>query len=102
MSGIRIHNGTPPVSQPRESEGTEGQGKVKAKAGESRAPDEAVKFSPQETAFHRLFTEVGAQAESTQARKVQDFKHHVEEGTYKPNLRVVAERMLAYLTEKKD
>lgn len=56
---------------------------------------DAVQFSREETSLHRLYRSVRETEETSRAEKIEELRRAVKNGTYRPNLMVVAERLLS-------
>lgn len=68
-------------------------------AGRSRngaqSVDEAVEFNREETSLHRLYRATRDTVEMSRGEKIAELRDAVKNGSYRPNLMVVAERLLS-------
>lgn len=84
---------TSPQPQRVRPKGTERQPERTTRAPSSET--EAVKFEREETSLHRLYESTREMEETSRQKKIEDLRRAVQNGTYRPNLMVVAERMLS-------
>lgn len=57
---------------------------------------DAVQFRREDTSLHRLYRSVRETEETSRAEKIEELRRAVKNGTYRPNLMVVAERLLSH------
>ena len=96
MSSIKINGGPPAVSR------ATGNEKEEHKATTESAPEkqsEAVSFNKKDTALHQAFGDVVDNVEAAQSEKVSKIRQAIVDGTYEPDLKVVAERLLIELSK---
>ena len=101
MSTIKSSGGIAPATPLRSVEPTDETNETKKSQG-TLLPDEAVKFTRNDTKAHRLYTQAQAQFETASAEKVQLYRQRIADGTYSPDMKKVAERMLAGISGRKD
>ena len=94
MDPIKINGGPPPVSKPPGEDSGESQVKSSETTQKS---SEAVAFKKSETAMHKAFQTAVDTVEEATAAHVSDVRQQILDGTYEPDLMVVAERLLADL-----
>lgn len=80
-----------PVERAARSESTE---KSSPAAGAERGAD-AMHFARETSGSHALYKAAAAQVETSSQAKIAELKAQIASGTYKPDLTLVAERMLA-------
>ncbi len=56
---------------------------------------EALQFRREESSMHQLYQSTRETVETSRQTKIANLKQAVNNGTYRPNLRVVAERLLS-------
>lgn len=61
----------------------------------SQSSEEAVEFNREETSLHRLYRSTRNTVEMTRGDKIAELREAVKAGDYRPNLMVVAERVLS-------
>jgi anti-sigma28 factor (negative regulator of flagellin synthesis) len=59
---------------------------------------EALDFRRKDLQSHQLYESTRAAEESGRSRRVEEIRSQVQNGTYRPNLMIVAERMLSELS----
>ncbi len=99
MDPIKINGGPPQVSRTG-SAGAEEQKTEKPNApGKSGA---AATFNKNETSLHQAFEDVVDRVEAATHDRIAKLRQQIADGTYEPDLKVVAERLLTDLTEGRD
>lgn len=93
MTSIKITGGPSTVGRPNEDQVDR---EAKTQASKS-ANAEAVKFERDSTSLHKLYSAVEAEVEEISGDKVSEFRKRIANGDYEPDLRIVAERILAEL-----
>lgn len=91
-SGKSVRPGRSPSleDRPRSTE------KPASKARETTgAPGEALEFRREDSSMHRLYESTRETVEMSRKEKVEQLRQAVKNGTYRPNLMVVAERVLS-------
>jgi anti-sigma28 factor (negative regulator of flagellin synthesis) len=88
VSTIKPINGTP-VAETRATSKTE-------KAAEAPAAQKAdrIAMRREDSSVHRLYEQMDRAEASDRARKIAELKKQVQEGSYRPNLEIVAQRLL--------
>ena len=99
MDPIKINGGPPPVSRTTGSDSEEHKPKSPEAPGKSEA---AVAFDKNETSLHQAFEDVVERVEAATHDRIAQLRQSIADGTYEPDLKVVAERLLADLTEGRD
>lgn len=61
-----------------------------------RSEADALQFRREETSLHRLYRSTRATVETARDEKIKELRQAVNNGTYRPNLMVVAERLLSF------
>lgn len=92
MTTIKNHLMTLRPDEPRTNE--------RSPAGETETrvqPEAAVQFSRERTQAHRLYERTRLDDEGERSEMLASLKKAIENGTYRPNLEVVAERLAADL-----
>jgi anti-sigma28 factor (negative regulator of flagellin synthesis) len=70
----------------------------RARPRSQRAPTgdgEALRFSREESSLHQLYRSVRETEETSRREKIEELRRVVNNGTFRPNLMVVAERLLS-------
>ena len=99
MDPIKINGGPPQVSR------TTGADSEEHKPTQTEAPgksSDAVEFNKNETSLHQAFEDVVERVEAATHERIAKLRQEIAEGTYEPDLKVVAERLLADLTGGRD
>lgn len=61
---------------------------------------EAVKFERDSTSLHQLFKAAQAEVEEISPDRVVELRRRIAEGSYNPDVQLIAQRLLAVLSEK--
>ena len=99
MSSIKINGGPPPVSRTAGSDKEEHKPTTESA---SEKQSEAVSFNKSDTALHQAFGDVVDNVEAAQSEKVSKIRQAIVDGTYEPDLKIVAERLLIELSKDVD
>jgi flagellar biosynthesis anti-sigma factor FlgM len=96
---IKINGGTTAVSRSTGSDTDEH--KPKTESAPNKQSD-AVAFNKSKTALHQAFNDAVENVESAQAERVAKIREAIIDGTYEPDLKVVAERLLIEMDKGKN
>lgn len=93
QAGSRTERSGPSPSL-RDRPGSSAKGLDRPSSGASNG-SEALEFRREESSMHRLYRSTRETVEMSRGEKIEELRQAVKNGTYRPNLMVVAERVLS-------
>lgn len=99
MDPIKINGGPSNLNRPSGRDKEEHKPTTPEATGKS---GDAVSFNKKGTSLHQAFEDVVERVEAAQGERVAQIRQAIIDGTYEPDLKVVAERLLSELTGNRD